>query len=70
MQNFGNTDAMNAAKIVDLVVQEREKSLSAREWAHRLAGYGYLIKQTDHGNMIASLPRGEEICALPSHISV
>lgn len=52
--------------LLALLEQERIKALSAREWEHRLAGYGYAIKHTDHGDMVTALPHGREICALPA----
>lgn len=61
---FGE-DYVRAAGIVDMVLQERAKALSEREWKFRLAGYGYSIKETDHGTVVASLSNGDEICALP-----
>lgn len=52
-------------KIIDLVMRERETSLSAREWKHRLAGYGYAIKETVQGQLVESLPHRKVICVLP-----
>ncbi len=51
--------------VIDLVLRERESSLSAREWKHRLAGYGYAIKETLRGEVVQKLPHGTEICVLP-----
>lgn len=53
------------AALIALVRAERQKALSLREWKHRLAGYGYALRDTDHGTVIASLSRDHEICALP-----
>ena len=64
-----NTDAIEAQKVVDLVLQERDKALSPREWRHRIAGYGYGIKESDDGLIITTLPRGLELCALPERLS-
>ena len=60
-----NDDPFATAKIVDLVLREREMALSSREWKHRLAGYGYAIKDTDHGQVVESLSNRTEIAVLP-----
>ena len=55
-------------KVCDLVLREREIALSDREWKFRLRGYGYAIKDTDHGCMITSLLKNNEICELPTNM--
>jgi hypothetical protein len=50
--------------------EERRKALSPREWKHRIAGYGYAIKNTARGVFVASLARGSEICPLPAHLAI
>ena len=60
-----DTDPKVAAKVVDLVLREREVALSAREWKHRLAGYGYAIKDTDYGQVVETLPHHIEVAVLP-----
>ena len=55
-------------QVIALLHSERAKTLSHREWTHRLAGYGYAIAQTDHGDMVTALPHGREICALPAQL--
>ena len=60
-----NDDPFATAKIVDLVLREREMALSSREWKHRLAGYGYAIKDTDYGQVVESLSKRTEIAVLP-----
>ncbi|PIE14108.1 MAG: hypothetical protein CSA70_02855 [Rhodobacterales bacterium] len=52
-------------KVCEIVMREREMALSDREWKFRLRGYGYGIRDTDHGCMITSLLKGTELCALP-----
>ena len=42
-------------------------ALSAREWKHRLAGYGYAIKDTEHGQVVESLSKRIEIAVLPEN---
>ena len=58
-------DPEMTAKVCDIVLREREMSLSDREWKFRLRGYGYAIRDTDHGQVITSLLKGADICALP-----
>ena len=62
--HFG-TDPFDVAKIVDFVLLEREKSLSPREWKHRLAGFGYGVKDTEAGQIVTTWPGGAELCILP-----
>lgn len=69
MAMFRKIDAITTGKVLSLVTQEREKALSKREWIHRLAGYGYAIRQTDNGDVVTTLPHGVEICTLPSALS-
>jgi len=64
-----SADHLSAQKVVDLVLQEREKALSPREWRHRIAGYGYGLKDTDEGLVITALPKHTELCALPAHVA-
>ena len=45
---FGQ-DRFVEAQVLDLVSRERSRALSRREWKHRLAGYGYSIRETDFG---------------------
>ncbi|MDQ2094902.1 hypothetical protein [Rhodalgimonas zhirmunskyi] len=54
------------AKVCDIVLREKTMSLSEREWKFRLRGYGYAIKDTDEGQMVTSLLKGDAICAVPS----
>ena len=61
-------DPAEQASIIALLQSEHDKALSRREWTHRLAGYGYAITHTDHGDMVTALPRGEELCALPPQL--
>ncbi len=55
-----------ADDIRDFVLRERTKAVSPREWKHRLAGYGYRLKETDAGVCVTSMLGGEELCHLPS----
>lgn len=65
MSAMFNNDALGTSKVIDMVLRERQVALSAREWKHRLAGYGYAIKDTDHGQVVESLPHRVEIAVLP-----
>ncbi|WP_319825387.1 hypothetical protein [Thalassovita sp.] len=60
------TPAISSA-VLELVRQERMKSVSVREWKFRLMGYGYRVMDTDHGEVIANL-RQQEICAIPADL--
>jgi hypothetical protein len=59
-------DPSITAQIIELVIRERQSSLSLREWKHRLAGYGYAIKDTDSGQVVETLPHHAAICVLPA----
>ncbi|MEO0939551.1 MAG: hypothetical protein AAFY38_15465 [Pseudomonadota bacterium] len=58
-----------AAQVLDIVARERSQSLSRREWKHRLAGYGYTIRETAEGDYVESLPHRVHICAIPPDLS-
>ena len=62
-------DPFITAQVIDLVLRERASCLSAREWKHRLAGYGYAIKDTDHGQVVETLPHHVEVGVLPAEAS-
>ena len=63
-----NNDPVTIAKVQTFVLAERSKCLSVREWKHRLAGYGYCVNDTDHGQVVATLPHGIEVCTLPQSL--
>ncbi|MFU1479149.1 hypothetical protein ACM25N_16105 [Roseovarius sp. C7] len=56
------------SKVMDIVMRERRLAVSDREWKHRLRGYGYAIRDTDEGRIVASLLKGQDICGLPAHL--
>ena len=60
----------SASSILKLVTDERAKALSVREWKHRLAGYGYAIKDTEAGHVVTELFGKAELCVLPSEAAV
>lgn len=61
---FGK-DPFITAQVIELVIRERHSALSPREWKHRLAGYGYAIKDTVHGQIVETLPHHVEVGFLP-----
>ncbi|MCX7558145.1 hypothetical protein OS190_01100 [Sulfitobacter sp. F26204] len=69
MSIMSNKDPFITAQVIDLVLRERGNALSQREWKHRLAGYGYAIKDTDHGQVVETLPHHVEVGVLPAEIS-
>ena len=62
-------DSFVEAQILDLISRERNKALSRREWKHRLAGYGYGIRETDAGDVVETLPHRVAVCTLPAQLS-
>ncbi|MFY0682216.1 MAG: hypothetical protein JXR13_16710 [Thalassovita sp.] len=62
-----NTQTDDAA-MLDFIRSEREKSVSVREWKHRLMGYGYTVRNTDHGDVILKLGSREELCEIPDEL--
>ncbi|APX13945.1 hypothetical protein [Tateyamaria omphalii] len=65
---FGN-DPFIEAQVLDLVNRERSHALSRREWKHRLAGYGYSIRETTRGDVVETLPHRVAVCVLPAKLS-
>lgn len=53
--------------ILDLLKRERAKALTLREWKHRLAGYGYAIRDVEGAQVVTSLPKGIDLGVLPAH---
>lgn len=58
------TDATLASEVRTFVMDQRRHCVSDREWEFRLRGYGYGIRRTQHGSVVHSLPKGNDICAL------
>jgi len=54
--------------VLDLVMRERAKALSTREWKFRLAGYGYAIKDVMGAQVVTKLPQNTELGILPAHV--
>lgn len=61
-------DAFVTAEVMTLVTRERERALSVREWKHRLAGYGYSVRDTESGHVLETLPHHVEVCTLPAEL--
>jgi len=59
----------SANGILNLVREERAKSLSPREWQHRLAGYGYAVRETARGWIVESVVSGDFVCTMPAEAS-
>ena len=57
-------------QVIEMMREERKKSLSLREWKHRMAGYGYGIRETARGQVVESLSRRMEICSVPPELCV
>ena len=69
MSILSNQDQFATAKIIELVIGERTKALPKRKWKHRLAGYGYSIRETNAGDVLETLPHHVEVCTLPDVIA-
>lgn len=59
------TDPYFRNDVCAIVVEERKKALSVREWKHRLAGYGLFIEQ----GLVKTLRQGAIICPLPAELA-
>lgn len=66
MQPDGET---NETELRDMVLSERRKCVSDREWKHRLRGYGYAIRDTEEGRFVTSIRRGGALCWLSGTLS-
>ncbi|WP_299728589.1 hypothetical protein [uncultured Tateyamaria sp.] len=69
MSIISNQDEFAQAQVLEFVITERSKTLSRREWKHRLAGFGYAIRETDAGDVVQSLIGAKDICVLPAALS-
>ena len=58
------TDPYFADTVLGLVCEERSKSLSKREWVHRLKGLGLYISD----NKVFTLRRDHTVCELPPYL--
>ena len=55
MSIIHKSDPFVTSNVIDLVMRERSIALSNREWKHRLAGYGYSVRDTDLGQILETL---------------
>jgi hypothetical protein len=63
------TNAFGTAEVIQIVARERAVALSDREWKHRLAGYGYSIRDMDDGkHVLETLPHRVALCELPAEL--
>ena len=62
------SDAFVTAEVLALVTRERQSALSVREWQHRLACYGYGLRDTSDGIVLETLPHHVEVCVLPAEL--
>jgi len=51
-------------QIRSLVLSERSKAVSDREWRHRVRGLGYAIRDDAEGLFVTSILRGGALCRL------
>ena len=62
-------DALLADAAMQIAARERALALSDREWKHRLAGYGYSIRDTKDGkHVLETLPHRVVLCELPDEL--
>ena len=66
MSIISNQDDFANAQVLEFVISERNKALSRREWKHRLAGFGYGIRETEFGDVLETLTGRKDICVLPA----
>ena len=62
--HFTNNAATIVSEVRTFVMDERKNCVSDREWKFRLRGYGYDLRDTKRGTVLATLPQGVEICTL------
>ena len=66
---MNDTQTALAAEALRHARKERSRALSPREWRHRLAGYGYGVKETAQGAFLTDLIAGRDLCALPAELT-
>ncbi len=56
-------------EVIEMATRERAAALSTREWKHRLAGYGYAVRDEADGQFILEkLPYRIQVCVLPHEL--
>lgn len=68
MSILPNQDQFLSEHVIEMLTTERAKALSKREWKHRIAGYGYAIRESDTGDVLETLPHRVEVCTLPAEL--
>ena len=64
-----NDDGLATREAIELATRERAVALSTREWKHRLAGYGFAVRDAADGrHVLEKLPDRVEICVLPPEL--
>ncbi len=58
------TDPKFAHEVLGLICEERSKSLSKREWLHRLKGLGLYIAE----DAVFTMRRDHRVCELPPYL--
>lgn len=55
-------------KTIEFVREQRRHARDWRHWKRRLAAFGFAIADTEAGPVIAMLPKGKVVCALPGDL--
>jgi len=64
MKQLQLIDPNYANSVLGMVCEERSKSLSKREWLHRLKGLGLYISD----NKVFTMRRDHSVCELPPYL--
>lgn len=62
---YVHSDPTVRAGVLALVMRERKRAASTRDWQDALKSYGYSVRKTAKGAFVTTLPHGVEICRLP-----
>lgn len=65
MSIISRNDPFVIRQVSALVRHEYLRAATPGEWHARLASLGYQVKPSASGAVLATLPHGHEICALP-----
>lgn len=57
------------APVLSILERERSMALSPREWKHRLAAYGYSIREVGGRQVVTSLVNGTDLGILPNNFA-
>ncbi|MEM8978357.1 MAG: hypothetical protein AAGD04_02665 [Pseudomonadota bacterium] len=60
-----HSDPLIRAHVRNLVMSERQRSRTDKEWQNRLAGFGYAVESTEVGTRVVTLTHRVEVCTLP-----